>query len=42
MAEVVGGEEFREEEERPGARADTTAFFAVNPDVMLLEEPVGQ
>ena len=42
MAEVVGGEEFREEEERPGARADAAAFFATTPAVTLLGEPVGR
>ena len=42
MAEVGGGEEFREEEERPGARADAAAFFAANPAVTLSGEPVGR
>ena len=37
---MVGGEEFREEEERPGARADAAAFFATNPAVTLSGEPV--
>jgi len=37
---VVGGEEFREEEERPGARANAAAFFAATLAVTLLGEPV--
>ena len=41
MAEVGGGEEFREEEERPGARANAAAFFAANPALTLSGEPVG-
>ena len=42
VAEVGGGEKFREEEEGPGARADAAAFFAANPAVTLSGEPVGR
>ena len=37
-----GGEEFREEEERPGARADAAVFLAANPAVTMLGDPFGR
>ena len=36
-----GRKEFREEEERSGARADAATFFATTPAVTLLGSPLG-
>jgi hypothetical protein len=40
--EVGGGEEVREEEERPGARAYAAAFVAAAPAVTLSGKPIGR
>jgi hypothetical protein len=39
--EVSGGEEVREKEDKPGARANTATFVAAILAVMFLMEPVG-